>query len=123
MMHVLLRKMMKMVMKYHRMDVIWGYLSTMKAADGEFLFKRLFKVAKLILVLPHSNAGEERVFSMVRKNKTPFRSSLSMDGTLSSILTVKLADVDAVQFKPTNELLKKAKSATWEYNKAHMQKK
>ena len=111
------------VKKYYRMDVIWGYLSTMKAADGEFLFKRLFKVAKLILVLPHSNAGEERVFSMVRKNKTPFRSSLSMDGTLSSILTVKLADVNAVQFKPTNELLKKAKSATWEYNKAHMQKK
>ena len=94
------------------MDVIWGYLSTMKAADGEFLFKRLFKVAKLILVLPHSNAGKERVFSMVRKNKTPFRSSLSMDGTLSSILTVKLADVDAVQFKPTNELLKKAKRAS-----------
>ena len=74
-------------------------------------------------MLPHSNADEERVFTMVRKNKTPFRSSLSMDGTLSSILTVKLADVDAVQFKPTNELLKKAKSATWEYNKAHMQKK
>ena len=109
--------------KYYRMDVIWGYLSTMKAADGQFLFKRLFKVAKLILALPHSKAGEERVFSMLCKNKTPFRSSLSMDGTLSSILTVKLADVDAVQFKPTNELLKKAKSAMWEYNKVHMQKK
>ena len=39
------------------------------------------------LTLPH--AGEERVFSLVRLNKTPYRSSLSLDGTLSSILTVK----------------------------------
>ena len=94
----------------------------MRAIDREFLFKRLFKVAKLILVLPHSNTGEESVFSMVRKKQTPFRPSLSMEGTLSSILTVKLADVNAVRFKPTNELLKKAKSATWDYNKAHMTK-
>ncbi len=75
----------------YRMDVVWGYLSTMRFADGQLMFKKLFKVAKLVLVLPHSNAGEERVFSMVRKNKTSFRSSLSMEGTLSSILTVKLA--------------------------------
>lgn len=51
---------------------------------------------------------------MVRKNKTTFRSSLSMEGTLSPILTVKLADVNAVKFKPPSELLKKAKGATWE---------
>lgn len=85
--------------------------------------KKLFKVAKLILVLPHSNAGEERVFSIVHKNKTTFRSSLSMEGTLSSILTFKLADVNAVKFKPPSELLKKAKGATWEYNKQHKRKK
>ena len=54
------------------MDVNWGYLSTMRAIDGEFLFKRLFKVAKLILVLPHSNAGEERVFSMVFSMKQKY---------------------------------------------------
>ena len=109
--------------RYHRMDVVWGYLATMKSADGQLMFKRLSKVAKLVLVLPHSNAGEERVFSMVRKNKTSFRSSLSMEGTLSSILTVKLADINAVKFEPSSELLKKAKRATWDYNKLHMQKK
>ena len=94
----------------------------MKTGDGQFQFKKLFKVAKRILVLPHSNAGEERVFSVVRKNKTPFCSSLSMEGTLSSILTVKLAGVNAVKFNPPSELLKKAKGATWEYNKQHRQK-
>ena len=41
----------------------------------------------------------------------------------SSILTVKLADINAVKFKPSSELLKKAKGATWDYNKQHMQKK
>ena len=78
---------------------------------------------RIILVLPHSNAGEERVFSKVRKNKITFRSSLSMEGTLSSILTFKLADVNAVKFKLPSELLKKAKGATWEYNKQHKRKK
>ena len=60
----------KEVKRYYGMDVIWGYLSTMKSAEGQLMFKRLFKAAKLILVLPHSNAEEERVFSMVRKNIT-----------------------------------------------------
>ena len=41
---------------------------------------------------------------------------------MSSILTVKLADVNAVKFKPPSELLKKAKGATWEYNKQHKRK-
>ena len=97
--------------------------SSVVLIEKQGISKKLFKVAKLILVLPHSNAGEERVFSMVRKNKTTFRSSLSMEGTLSPILTVKLADVNAVKFKPPSELLKKAKGATWEYNKQHKRKK
>ena len=46
------------------------------------MFERLSAVAMLILVIPQSNA-EERVFSMVRKNKTAFRPSLDPKGTLS----------------------------------------
>ena len=46
-------------------------------------------MAVSVLVVPHSNASEERVFSMVRNNKTPFRPSLGLDGTLQSILQVK----------------------------------
>ena len=74
-----------------RMDVIWAYIGTMKNDDGCSLkFQHLPKIAKLVLTLPHSNASEERVFSLIRLNKTPYRSSLDVDGTLSSILTVKL---------------------------------
>ena len=43
-------------------------------------------------IIPHSNAEEERVFSMVQKNKTAFRPSLDPKGTQSSILTMKLAN-------------------------------
>ena len=70
-----------------RMDVVWAFLSNVSTGDGcRLKFARLSKVARLVLVLPHSNAGEERVFSMVRLNKTPYRSSLNLDGTLSSIV-------------------------------------
>ena len=53
---------------------------------------RLSKVAQLALILPHSNAEEKRVFSLINKNKTAFRPYLSLDQTLSSIVAVKLAN-------------------------------
>ena len=98
-------------------DVIWHYLSSLRAADNS---SRLARVAKLVLTIPHSNAQEEKLFSMVRKNKTAFRPSLDPEGTLSSILTIKLAA--RVSTLPTKAVLSKAKAATWEYNKAHSRK-
>ena len=107
-----------------RMDVIWGFLGTMRTGDNcNYKFPYLSKVAKLVLTLPHSNAGEERVFSLVRLNKTPYRSSLSLDGTLSSILTVKLHNPEpCYEFEPPKEMLEKSKKATWDYNKEHQKK-
>eukprot|EP00731_Ephydatia_muelleri_P033141 Em0025g97a len=105
---------------YHRMDIVWHHLSSLKAPDGNPRFNRLSKIAKVVLVIPHSNAQEERIFSMVRKNKTCFRPNLDPKGTLSSILTVKLATKqECHQYEPTKEVQNKAKSATWEYNKQH----
>ena len=69
-----------------------------------------------MLVLPHSNALEEIIFSMVKKNL--FRASMDFN-TLGSILTVKLANPNAAKFKPDKTLLRSVKSATWEYNKKH----
>jgi len=54
---------------YHRMDIIWNFLSNMKLPDGSLCYKRLSCISKLILVLPHSNAEEERLFSIVRKTR------------------------------------------------------
>ena len=55
---------------------------------------------------------------MIRKNETAFRASLDPKGTLSSIVTVKLAHSEPIaNFSPPKAVLKQAKSATWQYNK------
>ena len=51
--------------RYYRMDMIWNYLSSMRLLDGSLCFPKLSRIARLILVIPHSNAEEERLFSLV----------------------------------------------------------
>jgi len=49
-------------------------------------------------------------FSMVTKSKTNFRLSLKLDGTLSSIITLKLANTEPChKYEPTKEVLTSAK--------------
>ena len=67
----------------HCMDIIWGYLKPK--------FPVLTEIALSVLVIPHSNAGEERVFSTIRKNKTDFCSRLQLGGSLNAIMRVKMA--------------------------------
>lgn len=92
----------------------------MNSPDGRPRFAMLGNVAKLVLVLPHSNAEEEMLFSLVRKNKTAFRPNLKLDGTLSSILTVKLGNPTLChKYEPTKSVLDIAKRSTMKYNRAH----
>jgi hypothetical protein len=108
---------------FHRMDMIWGYLAERRDRTGRRQFPLMSKVAAGVLALPHSNAEEERVFSLVTKNKTQFRGSMKLDGTLASILTVKLAAPERYsschRFQPSANLIRQAKGATSDYNKAH----
>ena len=64
------------------MDIILANLASLCSPDGRLRFSMLNNVAKLVLVLPHSNVEEGRLFSMVRKNKAAFRPNLKLDGTL-----------------------------------------
>ena len=74
-----------------KLDSLWSFIRQMKDhAENALLFPRLWKVVRLILTIPHSNAEEERVFSIVRKNKTCFRPRLDPEETLASIVAVKL---------------------------------
>lgn len=105
---------------HYQADILWHHLSLKKHGGGHLMFPRLSKIAKLVLVIPHSNADEERVFSMVRKNKTPFRPNLSLDKSLPSLLTVKLAtDEPRYKFNPPTHVVERARKVTWEYNKQH----
>ena len=92
----------------------------LKGSDGRPTFSRLSKIAKLVLVLPHSNAGEERVFSIIRKNKTPFRPNIGIDKTLPSLLTVELATEEPChKYETPVHVIEKAGKVTWQYNKEH----
>ena len=51
------------------MDIVWSFLLKMKDPSGAAMFKRLAKIAILVLTLPHSNAEEESVFSRLLKIK------------------------------------------------------
>uniref|UniRef100_H3AIW8 HAT C-terminal dimerisation domain-containing protein n=1 Tax=Latimeria chalumnae TaxID=7897 RepID=H3AIW8_LATCH len=110
------------VVENGRIDKIWSQLGRKKQEDGARKFDFLFKIAKRILVLPHSNAEEERIFSTMRKNKTTFRASLSNKTTLPSILTCKtncFNQTPCYTFVPSKSLLQNAKSAASTYNSDH----
>lgn len=59
------------------MDVVCGFLRT--------TFLSLSQIAMAVVVISHNNAGEERIFSILRKNKTEFRSRLKLGRYLNSI--------------------------------------
>ena len=106
-----------------RADLLWHRLEHLRDVNGKLKFGLLANVAKLVLILPHSNADEERVFSMVRKNKTAFCANLSLDTTLPSILHCKVncfSHIKCYEYHPPPRVLQNAKHATWQYNKEHL---
>ena len=109
---------------HYRVDILWWYMSQMVIPESSAKrFCHLQKVAELVVLLPHSNAGEERLFSMVRKNKTDSRSSLKLEGTLSNLLAMKLQYPEETspcfKFNPDENLLSSAKKAAKDYNREH----
>ena len=98
---------------FHRMDIIWGYLRER--------FQLFSSVALCVLTIPHSNVAEERVFSMIKKNKSTFPSSLDLKSSLNSIVIIKMNTsedlVPCYRTKLPIELLKKCKTACKDYNK------
>ena len=75
---------------YHPMDIIWGNLRT--------FLPKLANIALFFLTILHSTPGEERIFSMIAKNKTKFRSSLDNKKSLNSIMFIKMNKREC--FKP-----------------------
>lgn len=94
----------------------WHLISKLRhAATGQLKYEHLYKVARIVLVIYHSNTDCERLFSMVNKNKTEFRSSLSTK-TLGNLMTRKMdissGSVPCHSVKHSKELLQKCKKAT-----------
>ena len=100
------------------MDMVWCYLRQR--------FPLLSEIALAILVVPHSNAADERVFSMIRKNKIEFRSRLDLYRSLNSVINVKMSLPEQIKpyygWKPDNEFLKNCRSAWKGYYRTHSSK-
>ena len=112
--------------KENRMDAIWYHLQLLKSPVGNnSRFKRLSKVARIVLLATYSNVGVKREYSFVNKNKhkDSERNQLEIDGSLSSILAVKLDTSERKQkcfmFQPSKQLLHNDKKATVKYNAKH----
>lgn len=96
------------VLFHHRVDVLrWHIAQIIIPGTSAKRFKHLPKVG-LVLVLPHSNAGEERLFSVVRKDKTESSASMKLEGALPSLLAMKLQYPEQVEsYKRTIGLFQK----------------
>lgn len=92
-----------------RIDEVWHQLRTWRDVDDSFPYKELATLMLAILTIPHSNADSERLFSVVRKNRTETRSSMSIS-TLESLLINKFGG----RVSLSNDILRKCKSATYE---------
>ena len=96
---------------YYRMDIIWS--------DIKKSLLKLANIALFLLTIPHSNAEEERIFSIIGKNKTKFRSNLDNETSLNSIMLIKINKPESFkscyQWKFSKEQLKSCKAACKEY--------
>lgn len=95
-----------------RCDVQWAEVGNIRGVEGTLRFQRVSVVMLEILLIPHSNAECEQIFSTVNKTRTEFRSSVT-DTSLESLLMVK-GHQSGTCFEQnyTEKFLEQAKSAT-----------
>lgn len=103
--------------EYHRLDEFWAAVLKMcNKVTSKPRFPFLTKLILCLMAIPNSNADCERTFSMVRKIYTETRPDLDSD-TITALFSCKLnMDTKSYDFKPSANLLQKAKQATRLYN-------
>lgn len=104
-----------------RADDMWVEISNLKdKSTSEQKYVYLPKIMLVILSIPHSNAEDERIFSLVMKNSTEFRPSLATK-TLSDLLTQKVMSLasehSCYEMTFSDSLLAKYKGAATAFNK------
>ena len=90
----------------------WHTISQIKdCSETEYRHSTLAKFAKAVLVIPHSNADTERLFSHIGLNKMKHRNRPGIS-TLNSLLTEQFnVPQKCYEFKPNSELLKTSVNA------------
>ncbi len=103
---------------HHREAVkFWHCVRDLESPLGELKYRNLATLALQLLSIPASNADSERVFSLVRRIKTDFRSSLYTE-TLSSLIGCNFNKtwMCCERYKFEESLLTAAKKCTHERN-------
>ena len=101
------------------LDAFWAAMATRTTAGEDHPFATLSAVMKVYLLMPHSNADSELVFSMVNKIDTEHRSELAQD-TIAALLSVKMnCTADTHSYEPPATVLHMSKKATMNYNLLH----
>lgn len=107
--------------KQDRIDAVWSHIGSMKNSDTSFKYDKISKVMLAVLLVPHSNAECERIFSVVKKNKTAFRSSLS-NKTVQNISVLKSTSSECYNRSYSEDFLKRAKRATTQHLQSQKEK-
>lgn len=96
-------------LKSLEVDEMWLEICSKKRFDETLAFPNLSQLANVLLVLPHSNAEAERIFSVVTDTKTKKRNRLA-EKSLNSLCVFRssLQDMgnDVVQYQITEDHLK-----------------
>nr|XP_042912499.1 zinc finger BED domain-containing protein 5-like [Parasteatoda tepidariorum] len=102
------------ILSAERCDTAWTLISGLVDMNGARKYEALPSIMLTILILPHSNAACERVFSIVKKNLTDSRSSLALP-TLEALLIEKCKSSETCCYDAvlTEQDLIKAKKATY----------
>ena len=100
-----------------RIDTTWFNIWELQE-NGKQLFTHLPRIMLSLLTIPHSSAHCERIFSVVRKNKTDFRGNMSRD-TLEALVVSKSRPGAALDRTYTDKELKELKSAYYRSLQSH----
>lgn len=93
-------------------EEFWFKLAHIKKFDDDLEYPEIVKLARLCMILPHSNAETERVFSVVSDVKTKKRNKIGSDA-LNAVSVIRFSsDNCCLGFKVTNSHLKLLKSDT-----------
>lgn len=83
----------------------WRFVHDIKKGDNTEAYSNINFLVKNLLLLPHSSASVERIFSVINLNKTKVRNRLQPD-TLSGIIhTKRLIDKECYSLKIDGSLL------------------
>ena len=100
----------------------WQQIGRMTNPDSSIRFPNLSRLAKCLLSLPVSNAETERVFSILRKVLTEYRTQIDQS-TLCALVSFKLnCDSKCFELETLAKFLEEARTTTMNYNKAHSSK-